>query len=133
MSTESIIELAPVPVLYVPGEKEQPVFEQAPAAFDRLEAQLSSLKGRRFYGTVVDGEYRACVAQEPGDEGLAIARWTLPGGKYRRVRIADWEAHRDRIGPTVTDLRGRPDSDASRSVIEYYRSQRELQILGPVR
>jgi hypothetical protein len=104
-----------------------------PQRFDGLEAQLSSLKGRRFYGAVVDGEYRACVAREAGDEGLAIARWTLPGGKYRRVRIADWEAHRDRIGPTVADLRGRPDSDATRSVIEYYRSQRELQILGPVR
>jgi len=83
MSTDSIIELAPVPVLYVPGEKGQPVFEQAPAAFDRLEAQLSSLKGRRFYGTAVDGEYRACVAQEPGDEGLAIAR-----GHYRVENIA---------------------------------------------
>ena len=133
MSTESVIELPPVPVLYVAGDKREPFSEQAPKAFDRLEAQLPSLKGRRFYGIVVDGEYRACVARKPEDEGLAIARWTLPGGKYRRVRIADWEAHRDLIGSTVADLRGRPDNDLCRSVVEYYRSRRELQILGPVR
>jgi len=133
MSADSIVALAPIPVLYVAGEKQRPAFEQASKAFARLEAQLSSLKGRRFYGTIVDGEYRACVAEQPGDEGLAITRWTLPGGYYRRLRLADWEAQRDRIGPTAADLRARPDHDPARSVIEYYRGRRELQILGPVR
>jgi hypothetical protein len=133
VSTESVIELGRVPVLYVAGKKGEPFSKQAPKAFDRLEAQLPSLKGRRFYGVVVDGEYRACVAQRPENEELAIARWTLSGGKYRRVGIADWEAHRDLIGPTVADLRGRPDYDIGRPVVEYYRSQRELHILGPVR
>jgi hypothetical protein len=36
------------------------------------------------------------------------------------------------IGLTATDLRGRPDNDTGRSVVEYYRSRRELQILRPV-
>jgi hypothetical protein len=119
MSADCIIELPAIPVMYVAGEKGRPISEQAP--------------GQGFYGTIVDGEYRACVAQEPGDEGLALARWILPGGKYHRVRLADWEAHRDRIGPTAADLRLRPDHDPTRFVIERYRSRRELQILAPVR
>jgi hypothetical protein len=48
------------------------------------------------------------------------------------VRIPDWEAHRDQIGPTATDLVSRPDYDPTRPLIEYYRSQRELQMLAPV-
>ncbi|MBI2900418.1 MAG: hypothetical protein HYY17_09540 [Planctomycetes bacterium] len=42
------------------------------AAFDRLEAKVGSLKGRRFFGALRQGEYRACVAIEPGDEPAAL-------------------------------------------------------------
>ena len=133
MSGSGIVALAPVPVIYVAGEKGRPISEQAGAAFARLEAQMPTLKGRRFYGTFVDGVYRACVAEQPGDETVVAERWTLPGGKYRRVRIADWERHRDEIGPTVDALRARPDNDPTRPVIEFYRSQSELQILSPVK
>lgn len=132
MQNESIVEREPVAVMYVAGERSRPIPEQAAGAFEALESDLASFKGRRFYGAVVDGEYRACVAVEPRDEGLPLARWTLPGGRYRRIRIADWEAHRDEIGTVVAELRARCDSDPGRPVIEYYRSQRELQVLGPV-
>jgi hypothetical protein len=130
---EAIVELRAIPVIYVAGEPGRPHAEEAPKAFNRLETQLPTLHGRHFYGAVVGDEYRACVAEQPGDEVPGIVHWTLPGGRYRRVRIADWEAHRDQIGPIATDLASRSDYDPTRPLIEYYRSQRELQVLAPVR
>ena len=40
----------------------------AQQAFDKLESKLTSLKGRRFYGTFQAGEYRACVALLSNDK-----------------------------------------------------------------
>ncbi|MGB9364783.1 MAG: hypothetical protein WCE79_02090 [Xanthobacteraceae bacterium] len=122
-------------VMYVDGEAGKPISEQAPRAFNVLEAKLASLKGRKFYGVVIGGLYRACVEIEPDDEPdlLAYPTWTLPGGRFARHRIADWERHRDLIGPTFAALRARPDSDPNRPSIEFYRSQKELQVLVPVR
>jgi hypothetical protein len=135
MTAESIVVIEDIPVMFVAGDRAKPIPEQAPAAFGRLEAKLGTLKGQRFYGVVVDGEYRACVAIRPEDDPdhLPHARWVIPGGKYARRRLADWEQHRDLIGPTVMELRGRSDFDGSRHCIEYYRSQRELLIMVPVR
>lgn len=130
---DAIVERRAIPVLYVTGEIGHPPAEEAPKAFERLEAQLPTLKGRHFYGVLVSGEYRACVAERPDDEALDITRWALPGGRYRRVRIPNWEAHRDKIGPIAAELVSRPDHDPTRPVIEFYCSQRELQILAPVR
>jgi hypothetical protein len=56
----------------------------------------------------------------------------IPAGRYAVGKIADWERHRDAIGPTVAALRGRPDFDATRPLIEFYRSQAELRLLAPV-
>ncbi len=42
----------------------------ARGAFRRLEAKLSSLRGRKFYGTYHAGEYHACVVLQPGDDPL---------------------------------------------------------------
>jgi len=129
---ETVIELKPIPVLYVAGEQGRPYGEQAPKAFASLEAPLATLKGRHFYGVVQNGEYRACVAIAPGDETSILARGTLPGGRYRRIRIADWKAHRDQIGAVAADLLARGDFDPHRPLIEFYRSQRELYMLAPV-
>ena len=135
MADDTIIARPDVLVMYVDGQAGRPISEQAPRAFDALEEKLSSLNGRKFYGVVIGDLYRACVAVEPGDEPHALPHptWTLPGGRFARRKIADWEQHRDLIGPTFGALRARADSDPSRPGIEFYRSQRELQVLVPVR
>jgi hypothetical protein len=121
--------------MYVDGEAGKPIADQAPRAFGALEAKLESPKGRKFYGVVIGDLYRACVAVEPGDEQQLLPHptWTLPGGRFARQRIADWEQRRDMIGPTFAALRARADSDPNRPGIEFYRSQQELQVLVPVR
>jgi hypothetical protein len=135
MLSRGIVAMQGIPVMYVAGERGRPIAEQAPGAFQRLEEKLASLKGRKFYGVVIDGEYRACVAIAAEDDPASLPHptWTLPGGRYARERIANWESRRDRIGPAMEALRGRADFDPTRPCIEYYRSQRELLLLAPVR
>ncbi len=41
------------------GDKRLPI-SQHMSAFNALEALLPTLKKKRFYGAVIDGEYRAC-------------------------------------------------------------------------
>src|SRR5262245_37524534 len=129
---DAIIELGAVEVLFVSGDKRLPIPQQAPLAFNALEALLPTLKKKRFYGAVIDGEYRACVAIDDDTRGLDLPRWVLPSGRYAMRKIADWERHRDDIGPTVGMLRNRPDIDRTRPIIEFYRSQAELRVLAPV-
>ena len=64
-------------------------------AFARLEGQLTTLKGRRFYGVVVDAQYRACVPIRPEDyaDALPHPTWVIPGGKFARRKLAHWEQH----------------------------------------
>jgi hypothetical protein len=135
MSADTVITFPDTAVMFVAGEAGQPIPEQAPKAFAALEARLPSLKRRRFFGVVQGDHYRACVALEPGDDprNLPLPAWRLPGGKYVRRRIVNWEQHLDLIGPTFEALYKRTDVDGSRPGIEFYRSQRELLVMVPVR
>jgi len=122
-------------VMYVAGEAGKPIAEQAPKPFKELEAKLASLNGRKFYGVVLGHEYRACVSIDPNDDPLALPHptWVLPGGRYVRRRLSDWENNLHLIGPTFETLCRRSDFDPSRPCIEYYRSQKELLVMVPVR
>jgi hypothetical protein len=102
--------------------------------FKKLEAKLSSLKGRKFYGVVLGDEYRACVAIDPNDDPLSLPHptWTLPGGRYVRRTIPNWEDNLHLIGPAFETLCQRSDFGPSRPCIEYYRSQRQLLVMVPV-
>ena len=135
MPADTIVTMPDIPVMYVAGETGRPISEQAPKAFAALEAKLASLKGRRFYGVVVDDAYRACVALAAGEDvgSLPHPRWAIPGGRYARRRIADWEDNLHLIAPGFAALRARPDADPARPCIEFYRSRRELLLLAPVR
>ena len=62
-------------------------------AFEKLESCLSTLRGRKFYGTFQNGEYRACVEITPDDNpsALGLNTYVIPGGKYARKKIKDWQ------------------------------------------
>ena len=121
--------------MYVAGQKGRPIAEQAPEAFKTLEAKLSSLKGRKFYGIVIGDEYRACVAIDPEADASSSSHptWTIPGGRYVRRKIENLEKNLHRIGASVEELRRRSDFDPTRSCVEYYRSRKELLLMVPVR
>ena len=134
MSCDTVVTLPDTVVMFVAGKAGEPIAAQAPEAFKALEARLPSLRGRKFYGVVLGDEYRACVAIDSTDDPRALPHptWILPGGKYVRRRILDWEEHLDLIGPTFQALLRRPDVDRSRPCIEFYRSQKELLVMVPV-
>jgi len=106
-------------------------------AFDALEAPFPTLKGRKFYGTFQPpaGPYRACVAIAPSDDvaALGFPTWTIPGGKYSRAKIANWEQNLPEIGKTFQRMRQENEHDETRPSVEFYRSQRELVLLLPVK
>jgi hypothetical protein len=135
MDRDTIVTIPDIDVMYVAGEAGRPIPEQAQAAFPALEAGLPTLKSRKFYGVGVGDGYRACVAIDERDDPAALPhpRWTIPGGRYARRRIADWERNTAHIGPAFEALRRRPDFDPSRPWIEFYRSRRELFVMVAVR
>jgi hypothetical protein len=134
IDADTIVTLPDIEVMYVAGQKGAPIPEQAQAAFQELEAKLPTLKRRRFYGCLIDDEYRACVAIDARDDvgSLPHPRWTIPGGRYARRRIVDWEQHRHMIGPTFESLRAGNRIDPARPLIEFYRSRQDLLAMVPV-
>ena len=103
-------------------------------AFDRLEARLPSLKGRKFYGTMLNGEYRACVALETQDAPAAIGLDTciIPGGVYARRKLERWLERLPEIGRIFGELAAEYPRDPARPNIEFYRSQKELLLFMAV-
>src|SRR5437764_7414195 len=113
------VTLPDVPVAYVDGDPQRPLPEQAPAAFRGLDAVLGALTGRDYYGVVLDGVYRACVALRPGD-ALALPTWTVPGGRYAARMIANWQLRLPEVRATLAALRQRPDLDPGRPCLTHH-------------
>ena len=111
-----------------------------PEAMQRLESKLTSLKGRKFYGTfrlLPDGEeYFACVERAPEDDPatMGLELGTIPGGLYVRRRIYDWESEiaAGRLGSIFEEMVAYYPVDRTRPDVEFYRSMTELHLLVPV-
>ena len=127
------VTLPDVQVLYVESGSG---LAGASEAFDRLEARFPSLRGRKFYGTFQRpaGPYRACTAIETGDDAatLGLKTWVIPGGKYSRRKLLDWQARISEIGATFQSMAQDGSCDASRPSIEFYRSEKELVLFLPM-
>jgi hypothetical protein len=121
-------------VMYVAGDPERPIPEQAKKAFTELESAFTSFRGRRFYGVIIDKEYRACssITELDSQSDLPHRTMIIPGGKYVRMRIRDWQKHTDQIGPAFEELYSLPNVDSIRPAIEYYRGRHELIIMVPI-
>ena len=106
----------------------------AAEAFDRLEARLPSLKGRKFYGTLLNGEYRACVAIEAQDApaAMGLPTWVIPGGAYARRKLPRWSERLPEIGETFRAMAAEFPADPARPNVEFYRSQQELLLFMAV-
>ena len=103
-------------------------------AFEELESHFSSLRGRKFYGTFQNGEYRACVEITPEDNPseLGLDVGVIPGGKYVREKIKDWADKISEIEKTFNSLSKAYEPDPGRPSIEFYKSQKELILFLPI-
>jgi len=126
-----LVTLDDIPVMFVVSPSGP---QGAGEAFDRLEARLPSLKGRKFYGTLLNGEYRACVALEAQDSPAAMGLDTciIPGGVYARRKLPRWSERLPEIGKIFGELAAEYPRDPARPNIEFYRSQKELLLLMAV-
>jgi DNA gyrase inhibitor GyrI len=135
MTNFAEVELPDVPVMMVISDTG---LKGSSQAFNLLESKLPTLKNRRFYGIVLGTppteEYRACVAlsAEDNPEQMSLGTWTVPGGKYMRAKIADWETNIEAIGKTFREMAQTFPVDGTRPSIEFYRSQKELILFLPV-
>lgn len=112
----------------------------AASAFDKIESRMASLKGRKMYGVIYPKteDYFACVKideQYPGDMGFENG--IIPGGKYARDKIENWESRVHEICSSFERLgkeciKAGYGIDANRPNIEFYRSQKELIIMLPI-
>ncbi|MCH8536058.1 MAG: effector binding domain-containing protein [Flavobacteriaceae bacterium] len=120
--------------MYVAGEPEKSIPEQAKKAFTELESAFTSFRGRKFYGVITENEYRACSSITASDEQTSLPHRTMiiPGGKYIRTKIDDWQKHTEQIAQAFDELYELPNVDPSRPAIEYYRTVNELEIMVPI-
>lgn len=106
-------------------------------AWEKLEAKIGNLKGRKFYGlySTDRGEYQVCVAMREDDdpEGLRLKVGIIPGGKYAESKLMDWSERIQDIGSTFDALAAAHEVDETRPSIEFYRSHRELILLLPIK
>ena len=108
-------------------------------AFSCLETRLGTLRGRKFYGVLSgnteSGIYRACVLIKETDDSnrLRLEKWQIPGGKYIREKIKNWEKNTDLIGIAFSKMARLNEVDLKRPIIEFYRSQKELVLYLPIR
>lgn len=120
--------------------------ETAASTMSKVERALPTLRGRRFYGLFkIENNvetYYSCTRIEPGDEPekLGFERIKIGKGKYDREKLSDWEKHWDGrniagLGDlfTLMTRRNEGNIDESRFEVEYYRSQKELYAMVPIK
>jgi predicted transcriptional regulator YdeE len=108
------------------------------AAWDKLESNLPSLKGRKFYGASrYEGSQMVYFAGVEVVSDAEVTAFGLPtimvkGGKYARIKLLDWPKHTDEIGQIFGELTQHFAMARNGWALEYYRSQSELHLLVPL-
>lgn len=137
---DSFVELSEIPVMRVRADMKGKGSAGPADAMWRLESKLTTLKGRKFYGTFRDTpegeEYFACVAMIDSDDPIKmqLEAGVIPGGKYARRKVLGWEKviREGRLSGLFREMIDANDPDFTRPSIEYYRSQIELLLYLPV-
>ncbi len=136
--TDAVIELQEIPVMRVKADMNR----GGPAeAMCLLESKLPTLKGRKFYGIFrvnPEGEeYYACVARIQSDEPekMQLDTGVISGGKYASRKVMNWEnIIRDGLLPKImTEFTNSHNADSNRFSVEFYRSQKELELFIPLK
>ncbi|MCI4345182.1 MAG: hypothetical protein L3K07_00280 [Thermoplasmata archaeon] len=108
-------------------------------AFGQLEAKLSTLRGRRFWGCVyvTDGipeVYYASVERISSDDpkALGLEEGSVPAGRYVQRNLPDWGNRMHEIPGIFEELVHKYTPEPGRPSLEFYRSQKELRLFLPV-
>ncbi len=129
MGPTSLLTRVETPVLFVRASGGP---AGAAAAFARLEAALGGPRGRRFWGWLQAGEYRACVVRQAGDDPafLGVEEGALPAGLHARARH---DGPFPAIHETFAALLREHPEDSARPSLEEYRRADEVWVYLPTR
>ena len=113
----------------------------AKEAFEKLESRLPTLKGRKMYGIFFrdPGNYYAAVRlNEAQIDDMGLERGVIPAGLYARTKLEDWFGNEYRISwafKSLDDLCRKKGyvPDDTRPDIEFYRSNKEVIVMVPIR
>ncbi len=130
-----MIQREETPVMFVRAVDEADAIR---GAWERLEARIETLRGRRFLGSfeAATSEYRACVQLQEHDDpsSLGLEPGTLPGGTYLRARLRGEPPEvYEQIGPMFAALAEAAVPDETRPSIEFYRRRDEIDLFLPVK
>ncbi len=105
IDTGTLIDFGPLRLLCVRSETGTNGAEES---FNRLENKLESLKGMKFYGLSreIGGstEYLACFEADAYESIEGLEEISLPGGKYARYRLKNWEERSESIGEIFSNM-----------------------------
>ena len=111
----------------------------AEQTFNLLENKLSTLKKKKFYGlSKLENDeltYLACVKIEEGDNTNAprLLEVHVPRGNYIRERILEWNENLGQIPFLIDKVSADNLVDPDKYIIEFYRSEKELFLLIPIK
>ena len=111
----------------------------AEQTFNLLENKLSTLKKKKFYGlSKLENDeltYLACVKIEDGDNTNAprLLEVHVPRGNYIRERILEWNENLGQIPFLIDKVSADNLVDPDKYIIEFYRSEKELFLLIPIK
>jgi hypothetical protein len=104
------------------------------AAWERLEAIVGSLRGRRFVGAFwPSGDYWACVERLADEQVGDLEAGVVPGGTYLRERLrGEPPGIYDRLPAAFASLEAQALRDIERPGLEHYRRRDVVDVLMPL-
>ena len=104
-------------------------------AWQTIEEKLDYLTGRKMYAALWFPEsgpiYRVCSTFTENEQ-LNLPLFTIPGGKYARIKIENWQQRINEFQVAAKQLQDEFGWKSTRPQLEFYRSQNEAYILHPI-
>lgn len=108
-------------------------------SFKKMELKLQKSIKRKFFGALLHCEnevvYHACASQIMPNEHLVCGfqHVEIPGGKYMSYTLQNWSKNTHLIKEIFQELEHKYLFDTSRPQLELYRSNKELEIMLPIK
>ena len=108
-------------------------------SFKKMESILQKSKKRKFFGMInhMGNEiiYQACATFIRGDEDLdnGLEKIKIPGGQYILYTLENYRKNAHLVKEIFEEIGNKYLIDPYRPQLEYYKNNKELEIMLPIR